>query len=195
MSSQAQTNWFTIDEYFALERASERRFEYREGEVVCMSGGTREHAAIARNILRHLANRIPKTCEAYGSDLALYAPAGLTYRYPDASVVGGGARFRTINGLDALEHPVLIVEVLSPTSTDFDRGTKFEQYKSIPAFAEYLLVAQDRVHVARRIKRDDGSWNETVFESLSAVIHIDTAGIDLALSEIYEGIPIVGVIE
>ena len=113
----------------------------------------------------------------------------------DASVVCGGARFRTINGLDALENPVLIVEVLSPTSTDFDRGTKFEQYKSIPAFAEYLLVAQDRVHVARRIKRDDGSWNETVFESLSAVVHIDTAGIDLALSEIYEGIPIVGVIE
>ena len=73
--------------------------------------------------------------------------------------------------------------------------SKFEQYKSIPAFAEYLLGAQDRVHVARRIKRDDGSWNETVFESLSAVIHIDTAGIDLALSEIYEGIPIVGVIE
>src|SRR2546426_1695242 len=195
MSSQAQTNWFTIDEYFALERASERRFEYREGEVVCRSEGTREHAAIARNILRHLANRIPKTCEAYGSDLALYAPAGLPYRYPDASVVCGGARFRTINGLDALENPVLIVEVLSPTSTDFDRGTKFEQYKSIPAFAEYLLVAQDRGHVARRIKRDDGSWNETVFESLSAVIHIDTVGIDLALSEIYEGIPIVGVIQ
>ena len=195
MSSQAQTNWFTIDEYFALERASERRFEYREGEVVCMSGGTREHAAIARNILRHLANRIPKTCEAYGSDLALWAPAGLPYRYPDASVVCGGARFRTIHGVDALENPVLIVEVLSPTSTDFDRGTKFEQYKSIPSFAEYLLVAQDRVHVARRIERDDGSWNETVFESLSAVIHIDTVGIDLALSEIYEGIPIVGVIE
>src|SRR3989442_14384850 len=134
VSSQPLPISFSIEEYFALERASERRFEYRDGEVVCMSGGTREQTAIARNMLRHLANRIPKTCEAYGSDLALYAPAGPPYRYPDASVVSGGARFRTINGLDALENPVLIVEVLSPTSTDFDRGTKFEQYKSIPAF-------------------------------------------------------------
>ena len=60
MSSPAQTNWFTIDEYFALERASERRFEYREGEVVCMSGGTREHAAIARNMLRTWLTGYPK---------------------------------------------------------------------------------------------------------------------------------------
>src|SRR5437667_1304388 len=165
MSSQAQTNWFTIDEYFALERASERRFEYREGEVVCRSGGTREHAAIARNILRHLANRIPKTCQAYGSDLALYVPAGLPYRYPDASVVCGEARFRKINGLDALENPVLIVEVLSPTRADFDRGTKFEEYKSTPEFAEYLLVGQDRFHVAHRIKLEDGTWNKASFES------------------------------
>src|SRR5207247_5461709 len=103
-----------------LEAAAERRVEDGEGEGVCMPGGTREHAAIARNILRHLANRIPKTCEAYGSDLALWAPAGLPYRYPDASVVCGGARFRTINGVDALENPVLIVEVLSPTSQAFD---------------------------------------------------------------------------
>ena len=138
MSLQPVTNWFTLEEYFALERASERRFEYREGEVVCMSGGSREHAAISRNILRHLANYLKKTCAAFGTDLALYVPGGLPYRYPDASVVCGEPRFRKINGLDALENPVLIVEVLSPTSADFDLGTKFEQYKSISEFAGVL---------------------------------------------------------
>jgi len=169
MSSLQRPNWFTIDEYFALERASERRFEYREDEVVCMSGGSREHAAVARNIVRHLSNKLGQSGQAYGSDLAIYVPGGPPYRYADVTVVCGEARFREINGLDALENPVFIVEVLSPTSVDFDRGTKFEQYKSIREFAEYLLVAQDRFHVARRIKRQDGTWNEAVFELPAAL--------------------------
>ena len=188
MSSQPVTNWFTLEEYFALERASERRFEYREGEVVCMSGGSREHAAISRNILRHLANYLKKTCAAFGTDLALYVPGGLPYRYPDASVVCGDPRFRKINGLDALENPVLIVEVLSPTSADFDLGTKFEQYKSISEFAEYLVVAQSKVHVIRRIKRNDGTWNEAALETIDSVVRLETVGVDLRMSEIYEGI-------
>lgn len=190
MSSQPQLNWFSLEEYFALERASDRRFEYRDGEIVCMSGGTRAHAAIARNVVRFLANQFGGRCQVYGSDLAVYVPAGLPYRYPDASVVCGEARFRSINGIDALENPVLIVEVLSPTSADFDRGTKFEQYKSIPTFAEYLLVAQDRPHVARRSRRDDGSWTETVFESLERTVRLETVGLEFLTREVYEGVPL-----
>jgi Uma2 family endonuclease len=188
VSSQTRSNWFSIDEYFALERASDRRFEYRQGEIVCMSGGSREHAAISRNVIRHLSNKLGGRCEAYGSDLAVYVPEGLPYRYADVTVVCGEARFRNINGLDALENPVLIVEVLSPATADFDRGTKFEEYKSIPEFREYLLIAQDRFHVAHRIKREDGTWNEAVFESSAAVIHLESAGVDLSLREIYEGL-------
>ena len=188
MSSQPQSNWFSIEEYFALERASERRFEYRDGEIVCMSGGSRQHAAIASNLVRHLGNKLPEGCRIYGSDLAIYVPEGRPYRYPDASVVCGEARFQVINGLDCLENPVLIIEVLSPASADFDRGTKFEQYKSISEFAEYLLVPQDRPHVARRTRRDRETWTETVFESFNATIHLDTVGIDLKMGEVYEDI-------
>ena len=188
MSSQPRSNWFSVDEYFALERASERRFEYRDGDVVCMSGGSRQHAAIARNIVRHVANKLRAGCQVYGSDLALYVPGGLPYRYPDASVVCAEARFQSVNGLDCLENPVLIIEVLSPSSADFDRGTKFEQYKSISEFAEYLLVAQDRPDVARRIRRHHDTWDETIFDSLDAVVHLDTVGIDLTSREIYEGL-------
>jgi len=153
-----------------------------------MSGGSREHAAISRNVIRYLSNKLGGRCEAYGSDLAVYVPEGLPYRYADATVVCGEARFRTINGLDALENPVLIVEVLSPTTADFDRGTKFEEYKSIPEFREYLLIAQDRFHVAHRIKLEDGTWNEAIFESSDEVIRLESAGVDLSLREIYEGL-------
>jgi len=188
MSARPAPSRFTLDEYFALERASERRFEYRDGEIVCMSGGSRQHAAITRNVVHHLVRKLGRECQAFGSDLAICPPAGLPYRYPDASVVCGEPRFRPINGLDALENPVLIVEVLSPSSADYDRGTKFEEYKSIPGFAEYLLVAQDRPHLARRRQQPDGSWNETVFASLDATVRLDTIGVELELSELYEGV-------
>ena len=82
VSSQPRSNWFSIDEYFALERASDRRFEYREGEIVCMSGGSREHAAISRNVIRHLSNKLGRRCEAYGSDLAVCVPEGLRIVMP-----------------------------------------------------------------------------------------------------------------
>jgi Uma2 family endonuclease len=186
--SSLARDWFSIEEYFALERASERRFEYRDGEIVCRSGGSRQHAAIATNIIRHLGNKLRDGCRIYGSDLAVYVPNGRPYRYPDASVVCGEATFRTIDGRDCLENPVLLLEVLSPASADFDRGTKFEQYKSIPQFSEYLLIAQDRPHAARRSMIDHETWTETAFDSLDAVIRLDSVGIDLTMREVYESI-------
>lgn len=185
MSAQRETD-FTLDEYFALERASERRFEFRSGEIVCMSGGTRQHGRLATNACVALANALAGTgCSAYTGDTAVYVPAGLPYRYPDASVVCGEERFRAIDTREALENPVLLVEVLSASSADYDRGTKFEEYKSVPTFAEYLLVDQKRVHVALRSRMDDGGWAEHVYESTDDVVHIESLGIDVAVSRLY----------
>lgn len=188
MSSLPRSEWYNLEEYFALERASERRFEYRDGEIVCMSGGSLEHAAIASNVIRHLGSKLRGKCQVYGSDLAVCVPDGRPYRYPDVSVVCGESRRRIIDGRDCLENPALLVEVLSPASADFDRGTKFEQYKSIPGFAEYLLISQDRPHVARRTRIDHETWTETVFDALNATIRLETTGVDLAMFEVYEEI-------
>ena len=175
MSAERETS-FTLDEYFALEGASERRFEFRDGEIVCMSGGTRQHGKIATNSCVSLATRLAgKGCSAYTGDTALYVPAGLPYRYPDASVVCGEERFRAIGSLDALENPVLIVEVLSKSTADYDRGTKFEEYKSITGFREYLLVEQTRVRIAHRTKLED-------------VISVASVGIEVPVAELYEGV-------
>lgn len=180
---------FTLEEYFALERASERRFEFRDGEVVCMSGGTIEHAAIADNVRSALRSRLAdKGCRAFSSDLAVYVPAGRPYRYPDASVVCDEPLIRKIDGRDALENPVLLVEVLSETSADFDRGTKFEEYKSIPSFTEYLLVEQTKAWVACRTRLEDGSWIERVVQGRDAVVVLNVLGVEIALEEIYEGV-------
>ena len=189
MSVPLRTESYSIEEYFALERASERRFEYRHGEIVCMSGGTIEHATIARNIVSHLTTKLRGgSCRVYGSDLAVYAPAGQPYRYPDVSVVCGEPRLLEIDGRDCLENPILLVEVLSPTSADYDRGTKFEEYKSISTLTSYLLVAQDRLHVAYRTRHDHNTWHETVFDSLDTTIALNSIGVSLDLHEVYEGL-------
>lgn len=189
MSAPPQTQFFTLDEYFALERASERRFEYRDGEVVCMSGGSHQHAQLCRNLIRRLGNSLDGTsCQVFGSDLAVELPAAPPYRYPDVSVVCGQASFRDIYGLDVLQNPLLIVEVLSPTSEAYDRVRKFEQYCSVPSFAEYLLVAQDRPQVTQRLKRDDGNWSEGVIDNIDAAVMPGTLNCALKMREVYESV-------
>lgn len=190
MSAQLRAHiYFTLEEYFALERSSERRFEYRDGEIVCMSGGSRQHGEISRNVIRHLANRLAERgCRIYGSDIAVIVPAAAPYRYPDVSMVCKEPQFRQVNGLDALINPVLLVEVLSPTSEAYDRGTKFEWYKSIPTFAEYLLIAQDRPHITQRVKQPDNSWLERSINDLDAALRTNSMDCELPLLEIYEGV-------
>ena len=188
MSAQPELH-FTLEEYFALERGSERRFEYREGKIVLMSGGSRQHGEIARNLIRHLANRLSATgCRVYGSDIALVVPAAPPYRYPDVSVVCDEAQFCRIERLDALINPALIVEVLLPTSEAYDLGTKFEWYKSIPSFAEYLLVAQDRPHVTQRTRQPDGSWLERTIDAPTPALQLSSMACELPLDEIYEDV-------
>ena len=80
------------------------------------------------------------------------------------------------------------MEVLSPTSADYDRGTKFEEYKSIPTLTDYLLVAQDRPHIIRRTRHDPNTWHETDFDSLDATIRLDSLGVSIELREVYEGL-------
>ena len=187
--SSLRSEFYSIDEYFALERASERRFEYRDGEIVCMSGGSIEHAAISSNIVSHLKTKLRGgACRVYGSDLAVYVPGGRPYRYPDASGVCSEPHLERIDGRDCLKNPILLVEVLSPTSADYDRGTKFEEYKSIPTLTDYLLVAQDRPYVARRTRHDPNTWHETAFDSLDETIRLNSIGVSLDMREVYEGL-------
>lgn len=188
MSAQPK-QLFTLEEYFALERSSERRFEYRDGEIFLMSGDTRQHGEIASNLIFTLRRYLSaKKCRVYGSDIALFVPTAPPYRYPDVSVACGRAEFRRIEVLDALVNPVLIAEVLSPTTENYDRGMKFEWYKSIPTFEEYLLIAQDRPHITQRTKQQDGSWLERTIEGMEALLRLNSVGVELPLSEIYEGV-------
>ena len=150
---------YTLEEYFELERTSEERFEYWNGEVFCMSGASQTHDRILVNFIVALSAKLDASkCRVFSSDMRVKVPSAPPYRYADLSALCGEARFEEIGGVDALVNPQLIVEVLSPSTEAYDRGDKFTHYKSILTFGEYLLVAQHRPHVTHLFKQTDGAW-------------------------------------
>ena len=180
---------YTLEEYLELERTSEERFEFWNGEVFCMSGASPEHERILRNMLVYLTLKIGgRGCEAFTSNIRIKVPTAPPYRYADLSALCGEAQFEEIGGVDALVNPQLIVEVLSPSTEAYDRGDKFTHYKSIPTLSEYLLVAQHRPHVTHLYEQPDATWIYAEANDLAATLELVTLNCDLPLNEIYRGV-------
>jgi Uma2 family endonuclease len=182
-------HFFSLDEYFSLEHAGEARYEYWDGDIVCMSGGSRQHAQIASNVLYRLRLRLEGgPCRAFTGDIAVKTPTLLPYRYPDATVGCGELQFENIWWIDALINPVLIVEVLSPSTAIHDRDYKFPAYKAIAGFKEYLLVAQDAPKITHHFQKPEGVWAREEVTDLESALRLDSISCILPASEIYEGV-------
>ena len=180
---------YTLEEYLELDRTSEERLEFWDGEVFCMSGVSEEHAEIEINLIVSLNSRLRnRGCRVFPANVRIKVPNAPPYRYADLSALCGKAEFEVIGGVDTLLNPQLIIEVLSPSTEAYDRGEKFTHYKSIPTLREYLLVAQHRPHVTRLYKQDDGKWIHTEADEPAATLTLDSLGCDLPLSEIYRSV-------
>lgn len=178
---------YTLEEYLELDRHSDERYEYFDGEVFAMAGGSLEHLRISKNITRHLENKLEgKPCEAFPFDMRVKVPTAPPYRYPDVTVVCGEPVMEDFQGLPLLVNPLLLVEVLSPTTKDYDRDEKFIAYQSIESFQEYLLVAQDRPHVTRYVRQADGQWLRADIIGLESSVVLVSLGVTLSLGEIYQ---------
>jgi Uma2 family endonuclease len=177
---------YTIEEYYALERSSEEKWEFWDGHVWCMSGASPLHERIVVNLAGHLREKLRgRGCSVFGSNLKVLVPVFAPYRYPDLSVFGGKGEFVTMSGLEVLTNPQMIVEVLSPSTEAFDRGNKFKYYKSIPSLTDYLLVATDGPFVTHYRKLNEGEWINRDATAIDGVLRLDTFDIELALSEVY----------
>jgi Uma2 family endonuclease len=182
-------HYYSLDEYFALEEASDARFEYWDGDIYCMSGGSKEHGIISFNVVFALGLKLRGgPCKPFTGDTAIWTPTLPPYRYPDVSVACGELQYRHVNILDALVNPVLIVEVLSPSTKALDEGKKFEAYKAIPTFREYLLVAQDEPHVMLYTRQPDGAWLRRDVTALDASIAFESLNCAITMSDIYQGV-------
>jgi Uma2 family endonuclease len=176
----------TPEEYLASERKAEYKSEYVNGEMFAMSGASEQRVSIVANIMYLLVGQLRgRPCKAYASDLRVRAsPTGL-YTYPDVVVVCGQPQFAD-DQRDTLLNPTLIVEVLSESTKDYDRGGKFEHYRTLASFSEYVLVAQDRYHVEHFVRQPDSRWLLAETNRLEDTIHLSFIDCDLALTEVYD---------
>ena len=179
---------YTLEEYFELDKNAEGNFEYFDGEIFEMSGVSRQHATIEVNLISKLNPvSINRGCQTFPANLRIKVPVLPTYRYPDLSVVCGGAIFERIAGLDCLVNPILIIEVLSESTEKYDRGEKFQQYKSIVSFKEYLLVSQETKLITLFQKHNERFWLQSDYVA-GETFHLTTLDLDLNVDEIYRGV-------
>lgn len=173
---------FTEEEYLAFERTSNVRHEYLAGQLYAMAGATREHNLITGNVAGELRAQLKgKPCETYSSDMRVRIPRSGQYTYPDIVVVCGGPQF--CDGYaDTLLNPVLIVEVLSPSTEAYDRGEKFRDYRSIESFSEYVLISQSK-QSADHFTKINNIWT---IQEVEQEIKLVTVPCLLTFSEIYE---------
>lgn len=188
MSLQPQRR-YTLEEYLALERESDTRYEFWRGEIFAMSGGTLHHDRIMGNVFDLLRAQLRgQGCEVFTNNMQIKVPAAPPYRYADGSVVCGKIEVERFNSNDLLLNPVLLWEVLSPSTEAYDRGDKFTYYKSIPSFREYVLIAQHRPHMTHYVKQHDGSWTYEEVNTLSDTLSLPAIGCTLALNEVYRDV-------
>jgi Uma2 family endonuclease len=173
----------TLDDYLSLQRGIEVKLEYFDGDIYVMAGGSAGHYRISRNVLRLFETALAgSSCEAFGSDMRVSTPSGL-YTYPDASIICGP---KVSDAAETITNPIVIVEVLSDSTRNYDRGEKFDLYRSIPALRHYLLIEQTFHHVEHR--RLESEWSTEIVDSPDGIVHLSGVGIDLKIAEIYEGV-------
>jgi Uma2 family endonuclease len=185
MSTLSKT-FVTPEQYLEMERQAEYKSEYFQGEVFAMAGGTRFHNLIANHIGRDLDEQTRhRNCEVYGSDMQVQVSMTGLYTYPDVCVVCGEAKFLDERG-QTLLNPTLIVEVLSPSTEGYNRGRKFEHYRTIESLEEYLMVASDHVHADLFTRQPDGHWVLSAFGDPADTVDLKSIGCRLVLANIYE---------
>lgn len=186
MQDLAIEHKYTLEEYAELEKNSEERLEYFEGNVWSMAGASPKHEDIVINTATELKNKLRgRGCKVFGSNLRVKVPIYPPYRYPDVTALCEQPVFENFYGLEVLINPSLIVEVLSPSTEAFDHSDKFTYYKSIESFTEYLLVAQDRPHVTLYTKQSADAWLHREFNDLSATVYLSSLNCEISLAEIY----------
>jgi Uma2 family endonuclease len=182
----------TPKEYLAIERRATGKSEFLDGETFAMSGASRRHNLIGLNVASDLRAQLrQRPCEVYASDMRVRVAATGLYAYPDVVVVCAAPEFEDAE-LDTLLNPTLLVEVLSPSTADYDRGGKFEHYRALPSLSEYLLVAQDRPHLAHYVRQADSSWLLSEVEGRAGTMVLPSVGCSLSLSEVYAKVEFAG---
>ncbi len=184
MSAIPKDRWTAAD-YLAFERDSDIKHEFWNGQIVAMTGATRRHNLIAGSVYASLYNQtVDRPCEVYVAEMRVHIAATGLYTYPDVAAVCGDVELED-DQLDTLLNPDVIIEVLSPSTEGYDRGRKFQQYRSISTLKEYILITQDRPTIERFMPGASGKWELTEAVGLEAILELPSIKCTLALADVY----------
>ncbi len=177
---------FTVEEYLQFEKTSSEKHEYFKGEIFAMAGAGPRHNLIFSNLFGDLAYKLKgKTCRPFGSDFRVHIPENTLFTYPDISIVCGDIISSNVDQ-DSVTNPTVIIEILSPSTKDYDRGGKFLLYRDIPTLKEYILIDKGAIFIeAHRINKS-GHWELEDIKGSEATLNIEAVGLSFPLKEIYE---------
>ncbi|BAZ01329.1 hypothetical protein NIES37_53280 [Tolypothrix tenuis PCC 7101] len=186
MQLETQKRYYTPEEYLELEEKAEYKSEYRDGEIVSMTGGTTNHNKIALNLAASLKIALRrKNYDVYIGDVRLWIPRYRQHTYPDVMVIAGEPIY-TGTSTTTVMNPLLIAEVLSKSTKNYDQGDKFLYYRSLPEFQEYILIDQYQYHVMQYVKTAASQWSFTEIEGESATLSLQTVDFQIELRDLYE---------
>ena len=179
---------YTPEEYLELEEKADYKNEYRDGEIISMTGGTTQHNKLALNLATGLNVALNDlNYEIYIGDVKLWIPRYREFTYPDVMVIEGQPVYYSTN-TTIVTNPLLIAEVLSKSTKDYDRGDKFLYYRSIPEFKEYILIDQTQYYVMQYVKTSENQWILTEYETEDAMINMSSINVELSLKQLYKKI-------
>ena len=182
------TACYTPEEYLELEEKADYKNEYRDGEIISMTGGTTQHNKLALNLATGLNVALNDlNYEIYIGDVKLWIPRYREFTYPDVMVIEGQPVYYSTN-TTIVTNPLLIAEVLSKSTKDYDRGDKFLYYRSIPEFKEYILIDQTKYYVMQYVKTSENQWILTEYETEDAMINLSSINVELSLKQLYKKI-------
>ena len=181
-------NYLTAEEYLEAERKATCKHELMNGKIITMTGASLKHNRIVSNLIGSINPFLKgKSCEVFPSDLRINIPTTNSFTYPDLTIVCGKPELLD-DEFDNLLNPVVIIEVLSPSTESYDRGNKFFTYQRIPSLKEYILVDSTACNIQTIVKKDDGLWQfDTISDNTSSII-IQSISQTILVSDVYDGV-------
>ena len=178
---------FSVEEYLRFEKESPDKHEFFRGEIFAMSGASNRHNLIFSNLFTGIGSQLKgKPCKPFGSDMRIYVAENTLFTYPDISIICGEIVPSPMDE-DTASQPTVLIEILSPSTRNYDSGGKFKLYRDIPTLKEYILVDSEAIGIEAFRLNTRGHWELEEYKSIADTFIIPTVNISLLLAEIYDG--------
>lgn len=189
MITQTEKKYYTPEEYFELEETAEYKSEYHDGEIIPMTGGTAAHNTIALNFCRKFPLTINhQQYEIYMADMRLSIPEYRRYTYPDIMIIKGKPIFQRNQTI--VTNPLVIIEVLSKSTHNYDKTKKFKFYRSLPSLEEYILIDQYHYSIEKYVKQSEEQWFYHYFDGEEAILTLTSVDFQIPFNELYARVEI-----